>query len=156
MQAGDVFEAAPVASVQRVAAAQKQRHRDQVVVAQTKHGEYIAGNRPAKMAEEIQRQRRIVSLLIERRDIQIVDAPPGCRVDFVAVADLAMQPCAPHVFAFLTYVLALLRLERIEKIGEIAPALVVPVELPVETRQPCIATSKRSSVGFRAEIRMRG
>src|SRR4051812_36678525 len=105
------------------------------------------------MTKKIERQRRKITLIVERRQIKIVQCLPLAIIELVAMLDLAFGTGARGASAFAADVLALLVTERAEEFVEIAPALVAPVELPVEARQP-IGARERFQVRRLREIEM--
>src|SRR4051812_32728897 len=107
------------------------------------------------MAEKIERQRREIAFVVERREIEAVHRVPLARIELVAVLDLAGRTGAHRARTFAPDVLALLVVQCGEKIVEVAPVFVVlPVELPVEARQPAGAF-ERGRIARRSEVEMR-
>src|SRR5580765_1535456 len=112
------------------------------------------------MMEKFFGQRRMVAAFLERIEIEPVDRAPLVAVDFVAITQFADDAGTSDLRALSSDVLALLVVERGEKIVErfpaaVAPRPVLPMELPVESGEPA-GSRERLRIIFGDEVDVRG
>ena len=130
MQLRVVLGAAPVAAVERVGADDVERAGNDLAPVLGDDQQQAVGHRLPQQPEELAVQVAAVAAAAGVGQlVEVMEALPQRRVDLGPAQRAHLQPLFHHQPPLAPELLALARLHRVEEIGEVAIAAVVPVEL---------------------------
>src|SRR5690606_16904847 len=135
MQAVKIREAAPVAAVKRAAALETDRRGNRRASVTRDDDEHVLGHRARDLGEKRPVQVRSAAVQQERARVEAEDEIPVLLRQLVAAHVLEAYPGLRDAPPLATRLLALLGIERGEKVVEIAVAAVVPDEHAALARQ---------------------
>src|SRR5262245_38214798 len=125
----EVGAAAPVAAVERRAAAEADRHGDRHAVVSCQHDEQVLRHRRRDRSKELAVQVRLAAAAPKRARVELEDCVPVGRRRLVAAQVLEHDAGLGNAPSLALGFLALVRAEASQELVEAAVAAVRPVEL---------------------------
>ncbi len=135
MQVWNIFETAPVASVQGLRIAQADGGSNQLLIAPRAEYHDAIGQRAGKLQEKVHTEIRLTGAQVIGAGIAFVNPRPEFGIDVVAVQCPELQRLLFHQLPFAPDFLASLAAQCCQESRKVAVAAIKPLELEIGAQQ---------------------